>query len=57
MAPWPAAEEPPSVVHAYLATNPDTHFTDGAQACIRRALAEYLAPGATDEGVPGLSTA
>ncbi|MEW2576710.1 hypothetical protein [Streptomyces syringium] len=30
---------------------------DGAQAYMRRALAEYLAPGATDEGVPGLSTA
>ncbi|MET9648501.1 hypothetical protein ACFZB6_32670 [Streptomyces syringium] len=49
------AEEVIDIVHAYLATNPDAHFTDGAQACMRRAL-EYLAPGATDEGVPRLST-
>ncbi|MFI9206380.1 hypothetical protein [Streptomyces sp. NPDC053048] len=45
------------IVDAYLATDPDAHFSAGAQAYMRRALAEYLAPGSIDEGVPGLSTA
>ncbi|MFJ6354818.1 hypothetical protein ACIQKB_35845 [Streptomyces sp. NPDC092046] len=44
------------ITEAYLATEPYEKFTDGANAFVRRALAEYLVPGSAPDA-PGLRAA